>query len=118
MDPAQQKLLEMYPTFSDTQQSNNHQHHNHQHDNHNHHRQSLTDPPEKKNTMAVIWKKIIIAIVISSIGSFIYSKIAYHFTEGLHSSFTTSNGDPSCILIGIHTILFALLIYAILMFAN
>jgi hypothetical protein len=78
--------------------------------------------PVTKQEIKSAYRKIILAIIISCLGSFLFSALAYTFTDSMFSKlgydFFTDDGMPKYSIIAIHTILFFLLIWLILVIGS
>lgn len=74
--------------------------------------------PVTRQEVKSAYRKIILAIVISCLGSFLFSALSYTFTDSIFSKFGydffSDDGMPKFSIIAIHTFLFFLLIWLIL----
>lgn len=118
--------------------NNLNQHGHNSHHGHNHHSiqpsrpiptsMQNNKPKEKEKYVAPKqqiksgYKKLFIAILISILGAFIYSAFSYTFTDNMFSRFGitlfSDDGQPKLIVVIMHTLLFALLIYLIFFFTK
>jgi hypothetical protein len=84
----------------------------------NPHNLSFSAEPSIKKKNISSSKKLLTTIIIVIIGLFIYSSMAYTFTDNIFDNFNlelfSPNGSPGIIIVLIHSIIFLIITYFIL----
>lgn len=103
--------------------------HNHNHAGHNHNHNNNASRPKSQEAFTPPaqsvksgTKKIILSLVIAILGAFIFSAIAYTFSDNIFGKFGVAffaeDGQPKLPIILLHTLLFAILIFLALWIAK